>query len=96
MVVDEAKLKMFETLQITDRGKDSLLTSYSMALDDLKTDPLATLSYDDDIPYEEQHPTSIANDPDRAVSGLASRIGSTKVYLLSESSNTTRVAKVRW
>ncbi|KAF5371944.1 hypothetical protein D9615_008089 [Tricholomella constricta] len=39
-----------------------------------------TLSYDDNIAYEEQ----ISNDPERA--SLANRIGSTKVYLLSETS----------
>ncbi|KAJ4472012.1 hypothetical protein J3R30DRAFT_3522615 [Lentinula aciculospora] len=38
-----------------------------------------SLSYDESIPYEEQLPTG-------AESALASRIGNTKVYLLSESS----------
>ncbi|KAG6850016.1 hypothetical protein H0H93_002465 [Arthromyces matolae] len=42
------------------------------------------LSYDDTTPYEEQVPTNPANDPAR--SSLANRIGSTKVYLLSETS----------
>ncbi|ESK93104.1 hypothetical protein Moror_8827 [Moniliophthora roreri MCA 2997] len=41
-------------------------------------DPSSLLSYDDDVAYEDQHSTSDA--------GLASRIGKTKVYLLSESS----------
>jgi hypothetical protein len=53
-------------------------------------DLLASLSYDDTIAYEEQVPTHPSNDPARA--SLADRIGSTKVYLLSES----RVGKVRW
>jgi hypothetical protein len=49
----------------------------------------STLSYDDSIPYEDQLPTE---EPARA--SLANRIGSTKVYLLSESS-IARVGKVR-
>lgn len=51
------------------------------------------LSYDDTVAYEEQVPTHPSNDPER--SSLANRIGSTKVYLLSESS-VARVGKVRW
>jgi hypothetical protein len=50
----------------------------------------STLSYDDTVPYEDQLPN--ADEP--AQSSLANRIGSTKVYLLSESS-IARVAKVR-
>ncbi|KAF8075858.1 hypothetical protein FPV67DRAFT_386416 [Lyophyllum atratum] len=42
------------------------------------------LSYDDTVAYEEQVPTHPSNDPERA--SLADRIGSTKVYLLSETS----------
>jgi hypothetical protein len=51
----------------------------------------STLSYDDTIPYEEQLPV---NTDEPAHNPLASRIGSTKVYLLSESS-IARVGKVR-
>ncbi|KAJ3780812.1 hypothetical protein GGU10DRAFT_368521 [Lentinula aff. detonsa] len=40
---------------------------------------LQPLSYDETVPYEEQFPTTTAAE-------LASRIGNTKVYLLSESS----------
>lgn len=46
------------------------------------------LSYDDTVAYEEQLPST---DHERA--NLADRIGTTKVYLLSESS---KVGKVRW
>jgi hypothetical protein len=53
----------------------------------------AALSYDDTVAYEEQYSTQPANDPERA--SLVNRIGSTKVYLLSESSM-ARVGKVRW
>ncbi|KAJ3913145.1 hypothetical protein F5877DRAFT_52907 [Lentinula edodes] len=42
-------------------------------------DPSEALSYDETLPYEDQLPTA-------AEAALASRIGSTKVYLLSESS----------
>lgn len=49
-----------------------------------------TLSYDEEVPYEEQ----VAPEPEQTNS-LASRIGKTKVYLLSEQS-TTRASKVRW
>ncbi|KAG5721502.1 hypothetical protein E4T56_gene13095 [Termitomyces sp. T112] len=44
----------------------------------------ATLSYDDTTPYEEQVSTHPSNDPTPA--SLANRIGSTKLYLLSETS----------
>ena len=50
------------------------------------------LSYDDTVAYEEQLPTEAERE--RAAS-LANRIGSSKVYLLSESSVATRVGKVR-
>jgi hypothetical protein len=58
-----------------------------------EANPLAeysTLSYDDTVPYEDQLP----DDGEPAQASLANRIGSTKVYLLSESS-VARVAKVR-
>lgn len=49
------------------------------------------LSYDETVPYEEQLPSAVE------AAGLASRIGNTKVYLLSESSATAaRGGKVRW
>jgi hypothetical protein len=56
-------------------------------------DLLNSLSYDDTVAYEEQVPTHVSNDPERA--SLANRIGNTKVYLLSEST-ATRAGKVRW
>ncbi len=62
------------------------------SLDNLDPE-LSALSYDDDVAYEDQHPTHPSNDPGRAA--LANRIGTSKVYLLSESS-TARVGKVRW
>ncbi|KAG5645258.1 hypothetical protein DXG03_006560 [Asterophora parasitica] len=49
------------------------------------------LSYDDSVAYEEQIPTHPSNDPGRA--SLANRIGTTKVYLLSETS-VARATKV--
>ena len=51
----------------------------------------STLSYDESIPYEEQLPS---NNDEATYPSLANRIGSTKVYLLSESS-VARVGKVR-
>ena len=51
------------------------------------------LSYDDTVAYEEQVPTEAEREH---TASLANRIGSTKVYLLAESSATTRVSKVRW
>ncbi|KAK0467720.1 uncharacterized protein EV420DRAFT_1501035 [Desarmillaria tabescens] len=59
------------------------------SLDNLDPE-LPALSYDDDVAYEDQHPTHPSNDPGRAA--LANRIGTSKVYLLSESS-TARVGK---
>lgn len=57
-------------------------------------DSLNTLSYDDNIAYEEQLPTThLSNDSEQV--SLANRIGNTKVYLLAESSM-NRVGKVRW
>lgn len=50
------------------------------------------LSYDDTVAYEEQLPTEAERE--RSAS-LATRIGSSKVYLLSESSVATRTSKVR-
>jgi len=50
------------------------------------------LSYDDSVAYEEQLPTEAERE---CAASLANRIGSSKVYLLSESSATTRVSKVR-
>lgn len=48
-------------------------------------DSLNTLSYDDNIAYEEQLPTThLSNDSEQV--SLANRIGNTKVYLLAESS----------
>jgi len=61
--------------------------------DGVSPDLLNSLSYDDTIAYEEQLPTNPSNDPEQA--SLANRIGSTKVYLLAESS-VNRVGKVRW
>lgn len=55
------------------------------------TEDIAALSYDDSVAYEEQVPT----DAERAAS-LAKRIGTSKVYLLSESSAVARAGKVRW
>ncbi|KAF8966488.1 hypothetical protein BDZ97DRAFT_1917591 [Flammula alnicola] len=56
--------------------------------DGIAPEELATLSYDDTVAYEEQVPT----EAERAAS-LAKRIGTSKVYLLSESSAVTRVGK---
>lgn len=53
---------------------------------------LSTLSYDETVPYEEQLPDP-STETERT--SLANRIGSSKVYLLSESS-AARVGKVRW
>ncbi|KAL0062652.1 hypothetical protein AAF712_010489 [Marasmius tenuissimus] len=50
-------------------------------VDELPQEPPSLLSYDDSVSYEEQIST---NPSDEA--GLASRIGKTKVYLLSETS----------
>lgn len=61
--------------------------------DGVPEDGTGALSYDDTIAYEEQTPTHPSNDPER--SSLANRIGSTKVYLLSETS-VARAGKVRW
>ncbi|KAG7446081.1 uncharacterized protein BT62DRAFT_920124 [Guyanagaster necrorhizus] len=59
------------------------------SLDNLDPE-LSALSYDHDVAYEDQHPTPPSNDSGRAA--LANRIGTSKVYLLSESS-TARVGK---
>lgn len=50
---------------------------------------LAPLSYDDTVAYEEQLPTESER------GSLANRIGTTKVYLLSETTVATRPSKVR-
>jgi len=61
--------------------------------DGVSPDLLVPLSYDDSIAYEEQLPTLSANDP----ASLANRIGTSKVYLLAETSVATgRIGKVRW
>ncbi|PPQ82260.1 hypothetical protein CVT26_009976 [Gymnopilus dilepis] len=53
--------------------------------DPVSTSGSAMLSYDDTVAYEEQLPT--AEEAERAAAAsLAKRIGSSKVYLLSESS----------
>ncbi|KAL0571128.1 hypothetical protein V5O48_010836 [Marasmius crinis-equi] len=52
-------------------------------VDEIPQEPSSLLSYDEDIAYEDQVSTN-PNPSDDA--GLASRIGKTKVYLLSESS----------
>lgn len=50
--------------------------------DDTHNDDIdASLSYDDTVPYEEQVPAT-----DSASGGLASRIGTNRLYLLAESS----------
>jgi hypothetical protein len=51
-----------------------------------------TLSYDDGVVYEDQFPTHPANDAAR--SSLADRIGTAKIYLLSETTS-ARAGKVR-
>ena len=65
----------------------SLQTMDNVAVEEGSLD---AISYDDSVPYQDQ---ILANDADGPQ--LASRIGSTKVYLLSEAS-TSRVGKVRW
>lgn len=57
-----------------------------------------SLSYDDTVSYEEQLPTEAERAAEAArAASLANRIGSSKVYLLSESSAAaaTRAPKVR-
>lgn len=56
----------------------------------------SALPYDDTVPYEDQ--VSAAPDvfePSDSGRSLADRIGTTKVYLLSDASK-SRVGKVRW
>jgi hypothetical protein len=60
--------------------------------DGVSAPDLTTLSYDESVPYESQVPTHPSNDPERAT--LLNRIGSTKVYLLSDTAQ-ARFAKVR-
>lgn len=52
-------------------------------MDTLDLEPTNDLSYDDTVPYQEQIPVNDAPQ-------LASRIGSTKVYLLSDASRKVR------
>lgn len=52
---------------------------------------ITALSYDDNVAYEEQLPSEAER-----VASLAGRIGTSKVYLLSESSAVSRPGKVRW
>lgn len=60
--------------------------------DGVSAPDLTTLSYDETVPYESQVPTHPTNDPERAT--LLNRIGTTKVYLLSDTAQ-ARFAKVR-
>lgn len=67
------------------------------ALEPLDTSTTAPgISYDDTVPYEHQV-TAVpdALDPTEAGRSLADRIGTTKVYLLSDASK-SRAGKVRW
>ncbi len=52
-----------------------------------------TLSYDESVPYSDQLPVDTLNEPGQ--SSLANRIGSTKVYLISDAT-AARSGKVRW
>jgi len=51
-----------------------------------------TLSYDDTVPYEEQLPTA---EEQAVAASLKNRIGTAKVYLLSDTSVAQRTGKVR-
>lgn len=54
------------------------------------------LSYDDTVAYEEQLPTEQERAAAAArTASLVNRVGNSKVYLLSESTATTRNTKVR-
>ncbi len=64
---------------------------------EVNVEEVPVLSYDDTIPYDEQVPTNpqAELEPERA--SLANRIGTTKVYLISEAvSGVARAGKVRW
>lgn len=56
-----------------------------------QAEPENLLSYDDSVAYEQQVPTTTEEDPR---SNLASRIGNTKIYLLSEATAAAHSAKV--
>lgn len=57
--------------------------------DGVNIEEFSALNYDDTVAYEQQLPT------EREIASLAKRIGTSKVYLLSESSAATRAGKVR-
>ena len=57
--------------------------------DGVNIEEFSALNYDDTVAYEQQIPT------EHEVASLAKRIGTSKVYLLSESSAATRAGKVR-
>ena len=59
--------------------------------DGVNIEEFSALNYDDTVAYEQQIPTT---EPE-VVASLAKRIGTSKVYLLSESSAATRAGKVR-
>lgn len=65
------------------------MENFPDGVEDVAPDLIPILSYDDTVAYEDQVPTD-----DSGGASLANRIGSTKVYLLSES--IARVGKVRW
>ncbi|CCL99161.1 uncharacterized protein FIBRA_01176 [Fibroporia radiculosa] len=56
------------------------------------SEPLDALSYDETVPYDELLPTQPSAESSQAQASLAHRIGSTKVYLLSETTG-ARVGK---
>ncbi|KAF5363983.1 hypothetical protein D9756_000945 [Leucocoprinus leucothites] len=64
-----------------------------LTLPESHSDPGNALSYDDSVDYEHQIPTTAEEDPR---SNLASRIGNTKIYLLSETSAAARNAKRKY
>ncbi|KAF7776797.1 hypothetical protein Agabi119p4_5190 [Agaricus bisporus var. burnettii] len=58
-----------------------------------QAEPENLLSYDDSVAYEQQVPTTTEEDPR---SNLASRIGNTKIYLLSEATAAAHSAKRKY
>ena len=58
--------------------------------DGVNIEEFSALNYDDTVAYEEQLPSE-----NEVAASLAKRIGTSKVYLLSESSAATRAGKVR-
>jgi hypothetical protein len=58
--------------------------------DGVNIEELSALNYDDTVAYEQQLPSE-----HEVAASLAKRIGTSKVYLLSESSAATRAGKVR-